>query len=65
MITKRQLGFIFIALGLLGAAGSFFNDILGRTDFQGIGPMQRLVLLAAAVVVGIGLTLVPLGDRPA
>ena len=65
MITKKQLGLIFIGLGLLGAAGSFFNDILGRTDFQGIGPMQRLLLLAAGLVVLVGLTLLPLGDRPA
>jgi len=64
-MTKRQLGFAFIALGLLAALGSFANDLLGAGDFQGVGPTQRLALLAAGAIVLVGVSLLPLGDRPA
>jgi len=64
-MTKRQLGFAFIALGLLAALGSFANDLLGVGDFQGVGPTQRLALLAAGAVILVGVSLLPLGDRPA
>ncbi len=64
-MTKRQLGYAFIALGVVAAIGSFANDVLGAGDFQGIGPSQRLALLAAGVIVLVGFSLLPLGDRPA
>jgi hypothetical protein len=64
-MTKRQLGLIFILLGVGAAAGMFIIDILGAGQFQGIGPAQRRALLAAALAVLVGLTLWPLGDRPA
>ncbi|MBK8988338.1 MAG: hypothetical protein IPM39_20095 [Chloroflexi bacterium] len=64
-MTKRQLGYAFIALGALAAVGSFANDVLGGGSFQGIGPTQRLALLAAGAIILVGLTLLPLGDRPA
>lgn len=65
MISKRQLGLIFIGLGILAVAGSFAVDLLGAGQFQGIGPAQQRILLVAGLVVGVGLTLLPLGDRPA
>jgi hypothetical protein len=43
----------------------FVADLTGRAEYVGIGPTQRLVLIAAAVVLVIGLSLLPLGDRPA
>jgi hypothetical protein len=65
MVTKRQLGLLFILLGV-GAAGAMFAiDIVGAGQFQGIGPAQRRALLAAGLAVVVGLTLLPLGDRPA
>ncbi|MBP6470599.1 MAG: hypothetical protein KBE23_22940 [Chloroflexi bacterium] len=64
-MTKRQLGYAFIALGILAAIGSFANDLLGADNFQGIGPSQRLALLAAGAVVLVGVSLLPLGDKPA
>ncbi len=65
MVTKRQLGLLFILLGIGAAAAMFAIDILGAGQFQGIGPAQRRALLAAAVAVLVGLSLLPLGDRPA
>jgi hypothetical protein len=64
-ITKRQLGYLLIALGVLAVLGSFANDMLGAGNYQGIGPTQRLALLAAGGVILVGVSLWPLGDRPA
>lgn len=65
MVTKRQLGLLFILLGAGAAVAMFGMDILGAGQFQGIGPAQRRALLAAGVAVLVGLSLLPLGDRPA
>lgn len=64
-MTKRQLGLTIIALGVLAILASFVNDFIGGGDFQGIGPTQRLALLGAGFVILIGISLLPLGDRPA
>lgn len=65
MVTKRQLGILFVALGLGAAAGMFVIDWLGAGQFQGIGPAQQRALGAAGAAVLLGLSLIPLGDRPA
>jgi len=65
MVTKRQLGLLFILLGIGAAVAMFGMDILGAGQFQGIGPAQRRALLAAGAAVLVGLSLLPLGDRPA
>jgi len=65
IITKRQLGGLFILLGVGVAVGLFAIDWLGAGQFQGIGPAQRLALLLAGGVVLLGLSLLPLGNRPA
>lgn len=65
MVTKRQLGLLFILLGVGAAVAMFAIDLLGAGQFQGIGPAQRRALLAASLAVIIGLTLLPLGNRPA
>jgi hypothetical protein len=64
-MTKRQLGFTLMALGFIAAMGIFAVDLLEAGNFQGIGPAQRLALLAAGLAVLVGLTLIPLGNRPA
>lgn len=65
MITKRQLGLIFIVLGFAAIVGMFGMDLLGAGQHLGIGPAQQKALLAAGLVIIIGLTLLPLGDNPA
>jgi len=65
VITKRQLGVGFILISLAAVVGSFAFDLLGGGQFQGIGPAQRLALLAAGTIFLVGLSLLPLGDRPA
>ena len=64
-MTKKQLGMTFIGLGALGIVGLLGIDLLGAGQFSGIGPTQRLGLLGAGVVILVGLTLLPLGDKPA
>lgn len=64
-MTKRQLGVLFILLGLGTIAALFSADILGASQFDGIGPIQRIGLGGAVVAVLLGLSLLPLGDRPA
>lgn len=64
-ITKRQLGYLFILAGVGGAVGLLLMDLVGAGQFQGIGPAQRLALLVAGGVTLVGLSLLPLGDKPA
>ena len=56
---------IFIAVGLVAGLGLLLVDLLGAGRFDGIGPLQRLALAAVALVILVGCTLLPLGDRPA
>lgn len=59
MVTKRQLGLLFILLGVGAAVGTFVIDLLGAGQFQGIGPAQQRALVAAGLAVLVGLTLIP------
>lgn len=65
MITKRMLGIGFIVIGVLGVAAMFVRDLTGTAEFEGIGPTQRLAILAGAALILVGLSLLPFGDRPA
>lgn len=65
IMTKRQLGYLFIGVGITAVLALFAIDLVGAGQFRGIGPAQRLALLAAGLVTLIGLTLLPLGDKPA
>lgn len=64
-MTKRQLGILLILAGIGAIAGLFGIDLLGAGQFDGIGPAQRLAILTAVGVSLLGLTLLPLGDKPA
>lgn len=62
MITKRHLGLLFIALGLLMIGGIVAYDILKH---HAVGERLQLVALGGALVIGLlGATLLPLGDTP-
>jgi hypothetical protein len=65
MVSKRQLGFGITAVGLLVTLGILAMDWVGAGNETGIGPLQRLALLAAGASIIVGLTLIPLGNRPA
>jgi len=64
-MTKRQLGLSIIGLAVTAAIGITAVDLVGAGNFKGIGPAQRLALLASGVALLLGLSLIPLGDRPA
>ena len=65
MITKQQLGAIIALFGLVFGLAVLSIDWLGAGNETGIGPTQRLALIAAGALFILGLTLIPLGDRPA
>jgi hypothetical protein len=64
-LTKRQLGWLLAGVALAAALGILAADIVGAGRFGGLGPAQRLALLGAAGLLVFGLSLVPLGNRPA
>jgi hypothetical protein len=65
MITKRQMGLGFSAGGLVALIGILAVDLLKAGNFEGIGPVQRMALIAAGLIFLAGLTLIPFGDKPA
>ncbi len=62
-LTKRQLGWLFVAAGLLLGLGALAADLAGAGRFGGLGPAQQRALLGAAAVVAFGFSLVRLGNR--
>ena len=69
MVTKRQLGIGFMVIGALVVVGSFVFDCLRSVNVQGftpeLGPMQVAAIIGGGLMFLAGLTLLPLGDRPA
>ena len=64
-LTKRQLGLLIVAGGVLLVAGTLAVNLLGLGHFNGLGPAKQLALLGAGALILFGLSLVPLGKRPA
>ncbi len=65
-LSKRQLGLLAIAGGLVALVGIFLFDDLGFSDPQGgFGPSQKVGVALAILTVFVGITLLPLGDTPA
>ena len=65
MITKRMMGLMMSGLGLLGFVAVLAVDLLQAGEHQGIGPTQRAALFVTAAFFLLGLTLIPIGSRPA
>ena len=65
MVTKRQLGLLFIVMGVGAIFAMFAIDLIGAGQFQGIGPAQRQALVVAGLIIFVGATLLLLGNRPA
>lgn len=64
MITKRQLGYLFIALGLLIIAGTLAANLIGARD-AGFGPFQKMGLAGGMVILIMAIPLIKLGRHPA
>ncbi len=65
MITKRQLGLLLLAGGLGTMILALAADIVRHGQWQGFGPYQQVGVAAGIVMTLLGLSLVPLGNRPA
>ena len=65
MITKRLVGIALALLGLAMAGGAVAVDLVGAGKWNGLGPAQQAAIVVGAVVCLVGLSLIPLGDRPA
>lgn len=61
--TKRQLGYLLIGLGVIAFLGIIGIDVIRAGGEGGIGPAQRIALGLAGLLVLLGVSLVPLGDR--
>lgn len=64
-ISKRLLGITLLVLGIGSFVGILAIDILDVGRQGGIGPSQQAALVLCGIVALIGLTLIPLGDKPA
>jgi hypothetical protein len=65
LITKRMVGIALGAIGLLICVGVMAVDVIGAGKSSGLGPAQQLAIEVGLVTFLIGLSLVPLGDKPA
>jgi len=63
--SKRLLGTLLVALGLLAAGGIIAVDLLDAGREGGFGPAQQLALVVSSSLVLLGATLIPLGNDPA
>ena len=64
MITKRQLGYLFMAIGVLVIAGAAGANLIGGRD-AGFGPFQAIGIGGGGVIIVMAIPLIRLGNRPA
>jgi hypothetical protein len=62
--TKRHLGLVLMAAGVIVLVTMLAAEVFSATS-TGIGTMQKLGIGAGILSLTAGLTLLPLGDRPA
>lgn len=65
VITKRAVGITLALAGIAIMGGTFAIDLVGAGKWGGLGPAQRAALMSGGVILLIGLSLIPLGDKPA
>ena len=63
-LTKQHLGFLLLAGGIVMLLAAGLAEIV-RSAPGGFGTVQQIAVLAAITSIVLGLTLLPLGDRPA
>jgi hypothetical protein len=59
------LGLLCLLLGLGLTFITLAADLVGAGQFGGLGPAQRQALLGAGLLLVFGISLLPLGNRPA
>lgn len=64
-LTKRQLGWLCLGAGLAFIIIILAADLVGVGGHRGLGPAQQQALAGAGFLVVFGLSLLPLGHRPA
>lgn len=64
-LSKRLLGLLLLLGGVAAFVGILAIDVLDVGREGGIGPAQQIALAGAALVALVGVTLIPLGARPA
>lgn len=64
-VSKRILGILLLSLGAIAVLGMLAVDWVGAGADAGFGPAQRVGLGVGLGVAAFGLSLIPLGDRPA
>lgn len=64
-LTKRQLGYLMLAAGFLLITASVGTYMLGLGQFSGFGPAKQQTFGLGLLLLLFGVTLRPLGDRPA
>jgi hypothetical protein len=64
-LTKRQLGTLLLAAGILAFVAVLAVDVLDVGREGGIGPAQQVALAVSAFFALVGLSLIPLGSAPA
>lgn len=65
MVTKRQLGIFLSAVAALVLLWILVIDRIGMGEWSGFGPLQRIGLSAAILLLAVGLILIRIGNRPA
>jgi hypothetical protein len=64
-LTKRQVGWLFVLAGIALALAAIGADLLKTGRFEGLGPLQLQGLGGGVLLLLFGLSLFPLGQRPA
>jgi hypothetical protein len=64
-LTKRQVGWLFVLAGAVLMLAAVGADLVRAGRFTGFGPAQQQALGGGLLLLLFGLSLFPLGHRPA